>query len=182
MSDAHERNPHGFDPEHVPGKTAVEFDREIQFRQLVQLGIGLLAVTLLSGVVVFFLLKGFLRAESAAAPPPPVMAPEKVVAPGPKLLARPENDLSRTRAAEEEKLRSYGWVDPAGGVARIPIERAVEIVAERGLPARLAAPAATPAEAATAPTPAAPAAGAPAPGAQPTPAPEGHASGTEGRR
>jgi hypothetical protein len=178
MSDAHQRNPHGFDPEHVPGKTAVEFDREIQFRQLVQLGIGLLAVALLSGVVVFFLLKGFLRAESAAAPPPPVMAPEQVLAPGPKLLARPESDLRRTRAAEDEKLRSYGWVDEAGGVARIPVDRAVEILAESGLPSRQATPAPAPSGTAPAPTPTPPA---PA-GEQPPAAADGPASGSEGHR
>ena len=33
-------------------------------------------------------------------------------------------------------LGSYGWVDSDGGVVRMPIDRAVELVLERGLPVR----------------------------------------------
>jgi hypothetical protein len=33
-------------------------------------------------------------------------------------------------------LQSYGWIDQQKGVVRIPIERAMELTAERGLPVR----------------------------------------------
>jgi DNA-binding GntR family transcriptional regulator len=39
-------------------------------------------------------------------------------------------------AAETAILHSYGWVDRDAGIVRIPIERAIEILAERGLPTR----------------------------------------------
>jgi hypothetical protein len=35
---------------------------------------------------------------------------------------------------QEKKLNSYDWVDEKAGVARIPIDRAIEIIAQRGLP------------------------------------------------
>jgi len=35
---------------------------------------------------------------------------------------------------QEKQLRSYGWVDEKDGVARIPIERAMELIVQRGLP------------------------------------------------
>jgi len=35
---------------------------------------------------------------------------------------------------QEGQLNSYGWVDEKAGVARIPIERAMELTVERGLP------------------------------------------------
>jgi hypothetical protein len=35
---------------------------------------------------------------------------------------------------QEKQLNSYGWVDEKAGVARIPIDRAMEIVAQRGFP------------------------------------------------
>ena len=35
---------------------------------------------------------------------------------------------------EEAAVTSYAWVDRTAGVAQIPVERALEIVAERGLP------------------------------------------------
>ncbi len=40
------------------------------------------------------------------------------------------------RAAEEKILHSYGWIDQQKGIVRIPIERAMELTAQRGLPAR----------------------------------------------
>jgi hypothetical protein len=35
---------------------------------------------------------------------------------------------------QENQLNSYGWVDEKGGVAHIPIERAMELIVQRGLP------------------------------------------------
>ena len=124
----------------VPGHTAIEVDREIQFRQLVWLGGGLVAVALLSGFVVFFLLRGFLPAEREAAGPPPVMEAPPAMIVGPQLLARPEGELGRVRQLEAEQIDSYGWVDAGQGLVRIPIDRAVELGAAKGLPSRPTAP------------------------------------------
>ena len=33
-------------------------------------------------------------------------------------------------------MHSYGWVDQQAGVVRIPIDRAMELLAQRGLPTR----------------------------------------------
>ncbi len=33
-------------------------------------------------------------------------------------------------------MHSYGWVDQPAGVVRIPIDRAMELLAQRGLPTR----------------------------------------------
>ena len=41
------------------------------------------------------------------------------------------NDVIRS---QDEKLATYGWVDEKAGKVRIPIDRAMEIVAQRGLP------------------------------------------------
>jgi len=35
---------------------------------------------------------------------------------------------------QENQLNSYGWVDEKAGVAHIPIERAMELMVQRGLP------------------------------------------------
>ena len=52
----------------------------------------------------------------------------------PALQIRPRDDLQEMRAREEERLHSYGWVDKKTGVVHIPIERAIELTIERGLP------------------------------------------------
>jgi hypothetical protein len=49
-------------------------------------------------------------------------------------------DEAADRAAYESEKRAalhgFGWADKAAGIARIPIEDAMRIIAERGLPAR----------------------------------------------
>jgi len=54
--------------------------------------------------------------------------------PQPRLEENERGELRDVRLHEEEQLNSYGWVDEKAGVAHIPIERAMELVAQRGLP------------------------------------------------
>jgi hypothetical protein len=51
---------------------------------------------------------------------------------GPSLL--PLDDWKVYKEMTDRQVASYGWVDKASGVARIPIERAKELVIEQGLP------------------------------------------------
>jgi hypothetical protein len=37
---------------------------------------------------------------------------------------------------QNEKLTSYGWIDRSNGIVRIPIDRAMDLILQRGLPAR----------------------------------------------
>ncbi|MGH7940901.1 MAG: hypothetical protein ACREE6_07120 [Limisphaerales bacterium] len=39
-------------------------------------------------------------------------------------------------AAQEQKLNSYGWEDRSNGIIHIPIDRALDLIAQRGLPFR----------------------------------------------
>jgi hypothetical protein len=43
-----------------------------------------------------------------------------------------EEDMATLRSREEELLNSYGWVDREAGIVRIPIDQAIEILAEDG--------------------------------------------------
>ena len=56
--------------------------------------------------------------------------------PEPRLQTDPRQDLADMRAKEDEVLGSYGWVDKNAGVVRIPIDAAMKLTLERGLPAR----------------------------------------------
>jgi len=115
--------------------------------------IGLAAVC----VLVFFFLRGmyaFLDARSRASQPPqnPLVTaqgpPErnlprsqvqeqiKNTFPDPRLEENERQEINQFRLGEEEKLNSYGWVNQPAGVVHIPIERAMELVVERGLPTR----------------------------------------------
>jgi hypothetical protein len=55
--------------------------------------------------------------------------------PTPRLLIDDGNqDVADLHQREDLLLENYSWVDRSQGKARIPIERAMELIAERGLP------------------------------------------------
>lgn len=56
--------------------------------------------------------------------------------PEPRLQVAPAKDLREVRGAEEAVLNHYALIDEKGEIARIPIDRAMQLVAERGLPVR----------------------------------------------
>ena len=51
--------------------------------------------------------------------------------PEPRLQAHPIKDLEELRKAETELLTTYGWVDKSAGTVRIPVARAIELLAQR---------------------------------------------------
>jgi hypothetical protein len=56
--------------------------------------------------------------------------------PTPFLQTQPFKDIYTLRADEQQKLTTYGWVDKDGGVTRVPIDRAMELMIQRGFPTR----------------------------------------------
>lgn len=54
----------------------------------------------------------------------------------PMLEGNEREQLHKFLLDQEKQLNSYGWVDEKTGVAHIPIERAMQLTAQRGLPAR----------------------------------------------
>jgi hypothetical protein len=55
--------------------------------------------------------------------------------PTPRLLIDDGNqDVADLHAREDLLLNNYSWVDQSKGTVRIPIERAMELIAQRGLP------------------------------------------------
>ena len=60
--------------------------------------------------------------------------PRDLPQPGePRLQTAPKVDLARLRANEDARLMTYGWVDRDHQIAHIPVARAMEIIAGRGL-------------------------------------------------
>src|SRR6185369_10648399 len=46
----------------------------------------------------------------------------------------PLDEMAAVKKKLNDQAENYGWVDKQAGVARIPIERAKQIIAEKGLP------------------------------------------------
>ena len=53
---------------------------------------------------------------------------------GPVLQAAPRQELEDLRRRQERALEGYGWSDRAKGLARVPIERAMELLLEEVRP------------------------------------------------
>jgi hypothetical protein len=54
--------------------------------------------------------------------------------PAPNLVVEPGSDFQPLRSAQEKELNSYGWIDRKSETVRIPIDRAMQLLVERGLP------------------------------------------------
>ena len=66
----------------------------------------------------------------------PLSAPAGTVPPAPNLLLNEPANLADFRARELNELTTYGWLDKSAGSVRLPIDRAKELLLERGLPVR----------------------------------------------
>jgi hypothetical protein len=102
------------------------------------------------GVVVYFIIWGlyhFMDARQRARQPEQsplvkqldtdtrIVSPDEITKfPQPRLERNERIEINDFRLKEEQTLNSYGWVDEKSGVVRIPIERAMELIAQRGLP------------------------------------------------
>jgi hypothetical protein len=109
---------------------------DVQTGPILWFGFGLTAAGVIFSLGLwglFRLFAGEVRKEQ------PAMAPNiatslKRTPSAPRLEPLPLVPRRLLRAEEDRTLSSYGWIDRPGGVARIPIERAMELVTERGVP------------------------------------------------
>jgi len=83
----------------------------------------------------------FMRARQPKNPMVEMQADTRRVSPAevkqfaePRLEINERTEINQFRLREEQRLHSYGWIDESAGVVRIPIDRAMQLIAERGLP------------------------------------------------
>jgi hypothetical protein len=135
---------------HIDGHNQeVEFERE----DLAPRPIFIFLITLTAiCVLVYFILRGmysYLDAYEGRHQPPQsplvpqtradtraVMPDDITKFPQPRLETTEPLEINDFRLQEEKTLNSYGWVDQQAGVVHIPIDRAMQLLAQRGLPTR----------------------------------------------
>lgn len=93
--------------------------------------IALLIIVALMGFPFFFF--AHRRAREGATPAGPV-TPSEALPPAPNLESSPYRDWKIARAQWEAELNSYEWVDRQKGIVTIPIDRAIDLLAQRGIP------------------------------------------------
>jgi hypothetical protein len=112
---------------------------DANIRNLIIFAVGLcclvIASLLISGGVFHYFV-----GHQGLGPPASPFENVRMLPPEPRLQVSAPKDLKQYKAAQGEILNSYGWVDQNAGIVRIPIDRAMDILVQRGLPVRGATP------------------------------------------
>lgn len=116
---------------------------DIQLRPILLFGLSLV----IAAVVIHLALWWLMRVWTDRPLTPRFQLPPAALTPGPMqgpaVQPFPASELEQLLSEQAARTESYGWVDRQSGVVHIPIERAMQLLVERGLPARADAPAPT---------------------------------------
>lgn len=94
---------------------------------------AILAATALSLIGLF---NYFEKAENPGSFVAAPFAGARPLPPPPRIQPDPGADMQSYRQSQENLLDTYGWIDRQNGIVRMPIDRAMELLLERGLPTR----------------------------------------------
>ena len=134
---AEEHLPHAHRSESESAETHHETS-DVNIRGILGFGLGLIVIGIVLHFAVWVLFTYFNSRETSSAAPefPLAVSQGTRVPPEPRLQIHPREDLQDLRASEDAILNSYGWVDKNAGIVRIPIDEAMKLILQRGLPAR----------------------------------------------
>lgn len=104
------------------------------------LGIVVVSILIMLAMVLMFRLLQRRHNEAEETAATQEVAPSVLASapsfPQPRLQVDPQMDLATFRAREDAQLNDYGWIDKNAGVVRIPIDQAINLIVQRGLPFR----------------------------------------------
>ena len=113
-------------------------ESDVNIRAILGFGAGLVLVTVII-CFLLWLLFGYIASREAQLGTrefPLAVEQQNRMPPEPRLQTNPKEDLRVLQGRDEALLKSYGWIDKDAGIARIPIEEAMKLTVQRGLPAR----------------------------------------------
>jgi hypothetical protein len=127
----------------TPGAQPGHESTGVEARGLVVGAVVLSAIVAVSELVLWWWMGDFQRDEKQAKALTPARSSVEVDQfPQPRLEKSPPVDLLQVKQEELRRIETYGWVDRKEGIARIPVDRAMDILAQKGLPRVHAPPAA----------------------------------------
>jgi hypothetical protein len=113
---------------------------DANIRNLIIFGVGL-SLLVVGGLLVSGIVFHYFVGHQGLGPPASPFENVRMLPPEPRLQVSAPKDLKQYQAAQGEILNSCGWVDQKAGIVRIPIDRAMDILLQKGLPVRGATPA-----------------------------------------
>jgi hypothetical protein len=120
-----------------------EFDREINIRSIVWLGVGLVITALVVHLFIWWMLKGIRYYDDRRDTPltPVEAANPQPQPPAPRLQPDVVTDMSSFLANERQREDHAAWVDRNQGSLRLPLGAAMDLIVKRGVAPLAAAPA-----------------------------------------
>jgi hypothetical protein len=141
---------------HAPGSNGRPVHQDVSFEKtdvrvppILKFLIGLGIVIIASYVLVLGIYRGLQSYWSSTYPEPmpsrveagPTMPPEPRLQGMPGHLVDPQQDLRDKIKADTDANNTLGWVDQKAGIAQIPVNDAMQLIVEKGLPAATPSPA-----------------------------------------
>ena len=116
-------------------------ESDVNVSAVLRYGMGLVAIAVVVHVCLWLLLGVFERQNERRQTQvyPMAAGDQNRLPPAPRFQENPQQELQELRAKQRALLEGYGWVSKEAGIARIPIEDAMKIVVQQGLPTREAA-------------------------------------------
>ena len=105
-------------------------------KPIVWFGVALAAMLVVTIAAMAWMFDYFTAREKQLDTSGSPLADTREIPTAPQLQVNPSTDLIQLRAREQARLDSYGWVDRQQGLVHIPIERAMEMLAEPSPPLR----------------------------------------------
>lgn len=115
---------------------SVAYERkDVNAWAILWVGVVMIVAAVVIHTVVWWLFDAFDRREAQKGRPPATLVQtQRPAPPEPRLQTDAPADLDELRATKERELESYGWIDQQKGVVHIPVEQAMSLLVERGLP------------------------------------------------
>jgi hypothetical protein len=122
--------------EHLREAQAAGYEiRDAEPRSLGYFAASLVFLVIFAGGVAWWTFRNFSAATVASVEGDP-FATSRPLPPAPRLRVSPALDWATYKQMEERQLETYGWTDEQRGLVHVPIERAMDMLLESGLPAR----------------------------------------------
>lgn len=119
-----------------PGSTYEHTDAHVWFIVKVMFWLAVSAVAIHIGLGLVYALMIDQAMEVGEPRYPLAAAQGERLPPAPRLQQFPRAELEQFRQDEESLLQRYGWMNKEAGSVHIPIEDAMRLTVERGLPSR----------------------------------------------
>jgi hypothetical protein len=130
-SHGHGHSEPGADPESVAIGHELK-DANIRPLVLSAFGLGILIIVSFIVMGVFMGVSGVGVGQTGNTLPEDTVT-QLQVPPSPRLEQNPRGDTGKIIEDANKQLEGYGWVDQQAGTAHIPIDRAMELLLERGV-------------------------------------------------